>query len=119
MLHFQIIEAANYAYTLKAVCIKSNGNIISNYQATFKDKIFDSSENSVVGTQHFSPVERKWYTQLWFQKAICAYLDSAPCPNSTPVLARNVFFLHHCNYHTILKLYNFSPKNEGCNFKVK
>lgn len=47
------------------------------------------------------------------------YRDSAPCPNYTPVLAGVYSSCTHYNYHTILKLYNFGPKNEGCNFKVK
>lgn len=38
LLYFQIIQAANYAYTLKAVWIKSSDNNLSNYQATFKGK---------------------------------------------------------------------------------
>lgn len=51
LLYFEIIEAANYASVLKAVWIKSNGNILSNYQATFKGKIFEPSEKTIVGTQ--------------------------------------------------------------------
>lgn len=56
-VYFQITEAANYSYALKAMWIKSN--ILSNYQATLKGRIFESSAKSVVRTQHFSPVEVK------------------------------------------------------------
>lgn len=68
-LYFQIIEAANYAYTLKAVWVKSN--ILSNYQATLKGRVFESSAKSVVGTQHFSPVEVKQSTGYDAKKTIC------------------------------------------------
>lgn len=51
-------------YTLKAVWVKSNGNFLLNYQVTLKGKIFESSEKTVVETQHFSPVEVKQFTGL-------------------------------------------------------
>lgn len=67
-LYFEIIEAANYAYTLKAVWIKSN--VLSNYQATSKGRIFESSAKCVLGTLHFSPVEVKQSTGYDAKKTI-------------------------------------------------
>ena len=51
-LYFQIIEAANCAYIAKAIWIKSNDNILCNYQTTFKGKVFESSVKSEVRSQH-------------------------------------------------------------------
>lgn len=47
---------------------KANDSNLSNYQATFRGKIFESFEMTVVGTWHLSPVDVKQCTGLWCQK---------------------------------------------------
>lgn len=56
------------AVLLKAVWIKSDDSNLSNHQATSKDKIFESSEKSVVGTEHLSPAEVTQSPELRCQK---------------------------------------------------
>lgn len=102
LLYFEIIEAANYASVLKAVWIKSNGNILSNYQATFKGKIFEPSEKTIVGTQS-TWVQWKWNspTGLWCQKnhmcwrrRMTALSRFRPLPYLNTNAGRNIFFMH-------------------------